>query len=171
VALGQLPRELSARAAPVTQDPEDDFRRYVEACASRHEQATGASRRPGLESQLRDRRQAEEQAAEAHTRRSAAEQKLRAAAGACRVPDASTASLDDLADVIEKLLEQRGQALGDHQQAVEEYAILQQLLSGGTLGEMRTKPPGWPMPPRARPSAWTQPRSRALSSVQTPRRC
>ena len=63
IALGQLSRELSARGAPVTQDPEDDFRRYVDDCARRREQAAGAARRLGLESQLRDRRQAEEQAA------------------------------------------------------------------------------------------------------------
>ncbi len=53
------------------------------------------------------------------------------------MPDASTGELDDLADVIEKWLEQRGQAIGEHQQAVEEYAILQQLLDGDTLGEIR----------------------------------
>lgn len=136
-ALGQLSRELGARGAPLTQDPEDDFRRYVDACAHRRQQATRASRRPGLESQLRDRRQAEEQVTDADTRRSTAERGLRTAASACQVPDANTGALDDLADVVEKWLEQRGQAIGEHQQAVEEYAILQQLLDGSTLDEIK----------------------------------
>ena len=139
IALGQFSRELSARSASVTRDPEDDFRRYVDDCARRREQAEGAARRPGLESQLRDRGQAEEQAAAAAARRSAAEQELRAAASGCQLPDASTAALDELADAIEYWLEQRGQAIGEHQQAVEEYAILQQLLDGGTPDEMRAE--------------------------------
>ena len=139
IALGQLSRELSTRDVSVTRDPEDDFRRYVDDCARRRDQAADAARRPGLESRLRDRLQAEEQAADAAIRRSAAEQELRAAASACQLPDASTAALDKLADVIDDWLARRGQALGEHQQAVEEYAILEQLLGGGTLDEMKAE--------------------------------
>ena len=58
---------------------------------------------------------------------------------ACQVPNSSTAALNELADTIDDWLEERGQAIGEHQQAVEEYAILQQLLGGGTLDEMRAE--------------------------------
>jgi DNA repair exonuclease SbcCD ATPase subunit len=139
LALGLLSRELSARGAPVTQDHEAGYRRYVDDCARRREQAAKAARRPSLESQLQDRRQAEEQAADAATRRSTAEQELRTAASACQLPNARTAGLDVLADAIENWLEQRGGTIGEHQQALEEYAILQQLLDGSTLDEMRAE--------------------------------
>ena len=139
ITIGRLSRELSAHGAHVTRDPEDDFRRYVDDSARRREQAADAARRSGTESQLRDRRQAEKQAADAATRRFAAEQELRAAASACQLPDAGTAALDELADAIEQWLEQRGQAIGEHQQAVEQYAVLQQLLDSGTLDELRAE--------------------------------
>jgi hypothetical protein len=82
-ALGQLSRELSARGALVTHDPEHDFGRYREECARRSQEAAHAARRPDLESRLRDRRQAEDQAASAAIRQSAAEQELHDAASAC----------------------------------------------------------------------------------------
>jgi hypothetical protein len=138
-ALGQLSRELAARDVPVTRDPEADFSRYVADCARRREQAAQAARRPGLESQLRDRRQAEEQAAEASDRRSAAEQELRDAASACCLLEADTAALDELAGTIEDWLNQRGDAISQHQLAVEEYAVLQRLLDGSTLDELRAE--------------------------------
>jgi hypothetical protein len=136
-ALGQLSRQLSARNVPVTRDPEEDFIRYVDDCARRRAQAAGAARRQGLASQLRDRRQAEEQAADASSRRSAAEQELRTAASACRLPGADTAALDELAVAAEDWLKQRGHAMSQQQQAVEEYAVLQRLLGGGTLDELK----------------------------------
>jgi DNA repair protein SbcC/Rad50 len=138
-ALGQLSRELAARGVTVTQDPEADFRSYVADCTRRHDQAAEAARRPGLNSQLRDRRQAEDQAAEASARRSAAEQELRHAASACRLPEAETAALDALADIIEGWLDERNTTIGQHQQAVEQYAVLQRLLDGSTLDELKAE--------------------------------
>jgi exonuclease SbcC len=139
LALGQLSRQVSARDMPVTQSPEDDFHRYVDACSRRHAQAGGAIRKQGLESQLRDRRQAEQQAANAVSRRAAAEQELRAAAAACRLPWADTAPLEQLADTADDWLRQRGQAIGQHQQAIEEYAVLQRILGAGTLDELKAE--------------------------------
>ena len=138
-ALGQLSRELSARDVPVTRVPEDDFRRYVDDCARRRAQASGAARQQGLASQLRDRRQAEDQAADASNRRSVAEQELRTAASACRLPGADTAALDELAATVEDWLKRRGHAMSLHQRAVEEYAVLQRLLGGGTLDELKAE--------------------------------
>jgi hypothetical protein len=138
-ALGQLSRQLSARNVPVTRDPEEDFLRYVDDCARRRAQAAGAARRQGLASQLRDRRQAEEQAADASNRRSAAEQELHTAASACRLPGADTAALDELAAAAEDWLKQRGHAMSQQQQAVEDYAVLQRLLGGATLDELKAE--------------------------------
>lgn len=138
-ALGQLSRELTARDAPVTRDPEEDFRRYLHDCDRRRTQAAEAARRQSLASQLRDRRQAEEQAADAVDRRSAAERELRAAASACRLPGAEIAALDELAATLEDWLNQRGHAMSLHQQAVEEYAVLQRLLDSAGLDELKAE--------------------------------
>jgi uncharacterized protein YhaN len=136
-ALGQLSRELTARGVTVTHDPEEDFRRYRDESALRSRQATDAARRPDLESRLRDRRQAEEQAATAAARRSASEREIRNAARASHLPGADDVGLDELAKTIESWLEQRSRAIGEHQQAVKDYAILQELLDGQTLGELK----------------------------------
>jgi recombinational DNA repair ATPase RecF len=136
-SLGQLSRQLVARGVAVTRDPEEDFRRYRDQCARRGQQAIDAARRPDLESRLRDRDQAEGQAAEAATRRSAAERELRDAAQACHLPGADEAGPDGLADTIESWLKQRSSAIGGHEQAVKEYAVLQELLAGETLGDLK----------------------------------
>jgi DNA repair exonuclease SbcCD ATPase subunit len=124
---------------PLTGDPEADFLTYGNECARRSKQAAEAGRRQGLEARLRDRRIAEEQGAASAVRRSDAEQELRAAAHACDLPRADTSALDDLALAIKEWLDQRSRSIGQRQQAVAEFAVLEQLLDGGTLDELKAE--------------------------------
>jgi DNA repair exonuclease SbcCD ATPase subunit len=138
-ALEKLSCELGTRDVLVTRNPEEDYHHYIEDCSRRSVEAREADRQDGLESQLRDRRQAEQQAAEASARRTAAEQALRTAATASGLSSTNTAGLDGLVTTIEDWLRQREKEIGLHQQALADYAILQKMLNDGTLDDLKAE--------------------------------
>ena len=136
--LAQLAEALSIHGVLITtNDPEQDFRRYREECDRREDQAAQAARREDLQARLDNRRQAEEQAADALLRRSNAEEALRTAGSDCGLPESDITDLSSLAVALEKWLEHRERTLDQRDQATGDYALLQDLIGDGTPKDLQ----------------------------------
>ncbi len=112
------------------------FHEYEQACQSRAEQAARAATRLSLDRQLSDRESAEQAVRDAQTRCLSAEQKILAALARCRLeaPDPEAAS-----EELRRWQTERKATLGKFDEATREYAELNALLDGGTLGDLETQ--------------------------------
>ncbi len=137
VAKASLSRALTNSGLDVSRNLEEAVVAYVLACQDRAELAMQSSRRGDLQNQLTMREAAEIAVKRAQDERVKAAGRLRAVADRCQIrePVDETAIVDRLRAWVRS----RAEAAAAYLTACGEWAELQQLIGGGTLGELQSE--------------------------------
>jgi len=132
-AAERLRRALSGAGERVGEDVMKAFAEHAERCRQRARVAEEAGRRPGLEAQLRERKRAEEMAANFASARQAANDQILEAAQACGL---SVGSPDEAETALDAWELRRQGELHDLETRQKDWAELEALLGGRTVDEL-----------------------------------
>ncbi|MGH9046474.1 MAG: ATP-binding protein [Acidimicrobiales bacterium] len=136
-AIEDLAAALTARGEAADANLSDEvfeaMDRYREECRTRDAQAREAGRRTLLQRELESSRSAELRVEQDEEARAEANQRLFAATQACGLPANEPAAC---ADALQAWQAARGGTLSELSRAQHEWAELQALLDGGTLGDL-----------------------------------
>lgn len=126
-AEGQLTSAVDDRGVEPGRDVEAQLQTYEAGCRERQNGLRKAARRPDLEKALEERLLSEKMAQETQNRRRKAEDQLREAAS---VVGAEAEESAEIAQILNKWLEQHRTSIKERENAIKEWQELQSLLDG-----------------------------------------